>query len=219
MKKVSEIKKEWLLENINILSKTGKSKADVSRDLNVKPQFLNSLVHGKRGITDQFIDKFITAYKINQFDLFNTAESIVQELKGIYGEIKIPLVSVAAIGGFGNIKFAIKESDVKEYYVIPKFKERKIDFMIEVYGSSMQPGYNSGDVIACTIIRESQFIQWNKVHIISTTEQGILLKRLRKGTSDDCFIALSDNKDYDPFEIPVNEITGLAIVVGIVRLE
>jgi phage repressor protein C with HTH and peptisase S24 domain len=156
---------------------------------------------------------------IGNYDLSASQDTLLQKSKISEYGIKIPLVSVTAVGGFGNAKFAIKESDVKEYYVIPKFKDRKIDFMIEIYGSSMQPKYNSGDIIACTIIKESQFIQWNKVHIISTTEQGILVKRLRKGSSPDLLLAVSDNKDYDPFEIPVNEIIGLAIVVGIVRLE
>jgi phage repressor protein C with HTH and peptisase S24 domain len=129
------------------------------------------------------------------------------------------LVSVAAVGGFGNADFSIKQSDIKDYYIVPKFKERHIDFMIEISGSSMQPKYNSGDVVACTLIKESRFIQWNKAHVIATTEQGILVKRLRKGLTRDCLLAISDNKDYEPFEIPVNEIIGLAIVVGVVRLE
>lgn len=133
--------------------------------------------------------------------------------------IRIPLVSVAAVGGFGNAEFVIKESDVKDYYIVPRFSDRRIDFMIEICGSSMQPKYNSGDVVACTIIRESKFIQWNKVHVIGTTEQGILIKRLRKGLNPEHLLAVSDNKEYDPFEIPLIEIVGLAIVVGVIRLE
>ena len=31
--------------------------------------------------------------------------------------------------------------------------------------------------------------------------------------------AISDNKEYPPFEIPVDEITGIAIVVGSVGIE
>jgi Predicted transcriptional regulator len=131
----------------------------------------------------------------------------------------IPLVSEHAIAGFGNSEFAIKEQDVKDYYVIPKFKYCNIDFMIEIHGSSMYPKYNSGDVVACTIIRESKFIQWNKCHVIATREQGILVKRLKKGDSPDSLLAVSDNKDYDSFNIPINEITGIALVVGVIRLE
>ena len=131
----------------------------------------------------------------------------------------IPLVSIHAIGGFGNNSFSIKEKDVKAYYVVPKFQGCKVDFMIEVAGSSMYPKYNSGDIVACTIIKESQFIQWNKVHVIGTKEQGILIKRLKKGAKSNFITAISDNKDYDPFDIPENEITGIALVIGVIRLE
>lgn len=131
----------------------------------------------------------------------------------------IPLVTQTAAAGFGNANFSIEESDVKEYYVIPKFKYCKVDFMIEISGLSMYPHFNSGDVIACSILRNTQFIQWNKCHVIATREQGILVKRLMPGDDMKHLRAISDNKDYPPFDIPVDEITGIAIVVGSVSLE
>jgi hypothetical protein len=66
MKKVSDIKKQWLIDNIETLIKKGRSKADISRELGVKPQFLNSLINGPRGITDQFVDKFIITFRLTQ---------------------------------------------------------------------------------------------------------------------------------------------------------
>lgn len=145
---------------------------------------------------------------------------IVKERKANYGNLKpIPLVSVTAVGGFGNNSFAIEERDVKDYYVIPKFKHKKVDFMIEVEGSSMYPKYNSGDVVACTVINENSFIQWNKTHVIATKEQGIIIKRIKKGSIEDKLCMISDNKDYDPFEVPKEDITGIALVVGVIRLE
>ncbi len=131
----------------------------------------------------------------------------------------IPFVELTAVAGFGNASFAIDKSDVKAYYVVPKFKDRRIDFMIEVSGSSMYPKYNSGDVVACTILRESQFIQWNKVHVIGTVEQGILIKRIKKGPDEEHLLLISDNKDYDPFVINRKEVTGIALVAGVIRLE
>lgn len=131
----------------------------------------------------------------------------------------IPLVYQSAAAGFGNANFAIAEADVKEYYVVPKFKYCNVDFMIEISGSSMYPKYNSGDVVACTIIRESNFIQWNKCHIIATREQGILCKRLKPSDTPDCILAVSDNKEYPSFDVPKSEITGIALVVGVIRLE
>ena len=130
----------------------------------------------------------------------------------------IPFVSLSVVAGFGSADFKIEATDVKAYYVVPKFKDRKIDFMIEVAGSSMYPKYNSGDVIACKIIRESQFIQWNRVHVIATKEQGLVVKRIKEN-GEHSIMAISDNKDYPPFAIPMDEIAGIALVVGVIRLE
>jgi phage repressor protein C with HTH and peptisase S24 domain len=131
----------------------------------------------------------------------------------------IPLVNVTAIGGFGNSNFAIEQMDVKEYYVIPKFKHKQIDFMIEVEGSSMYPKYNSGDVVACRIINEKNFIQWNKTHVVGTRDQGIIIKRIKRGDDDQKLLMVSDNDQYDPFEVRREDITGVALVVGVIRLE
>lgn len=131
----------------------------------------------------------------------------------------IPLVTRKVAAGFGNGDFSIEEADVKEYYVIPKFKYCHVDFMIEVSGLSMYPHFNPGDVIACSILRSTQFLQWNKCHVIATREQGILVKRLMPGEDKKHLRAVSDNKEYPPFDIPVDEITGIAVVVGHVGLE
>ena len=131
----------------------------------------------------------------------------------------IPLVTVKAAAGFGGGDFRIVEEDVKEYYVIPKFRHCNVDFMIEVSGTSMFPHYNPGDVIACSILHDTHFIQWNKCHVIATREQGILVKRLLPGDDAQHLKAVSDNKEYLPFDIPVDEITGIALVVGSVSLE
>ena len=143
----------------------------------------------------------------------NTETSKEESVKGI------PLVNATAIGGYGNNVFSFEERDVKDYYVIPKFKHKQVDFMIEVEGSSMYPKYNSGDVVACRIIKERNFIQWNKTHVIATREQGIIIKRIKPSDTPNSLLMVSDNESYDPFNVPEEEIEGLAIVVGVIRLE
>lgn len=116
----------------------------------------------------------------------------------------IPFVGESAVAGFGSADFAIKERDVKDYYVIPKFKDSHIDFMIGIHGDSMSPTFRSGDVVACTIIRESRFLQWNRTHIIATEEQGLLIKRIKKGSVGASVTLVSDSPDYDPFEVELS---------------
>ncbi|QHN65614.1 S24 family peptidase [Bergeyella cardium] len=143
----------------------------------------------------------------------STETSKEESVKGI------PLVNATAIGGYGNNVFSFEERDVKDYYVIPKFKHKQVDFMIEVEGSSMYPKYNSGDVVACRIIKERNFIQWNKTHVIATRKQGIIIKRIKPSDAPNSLLMVSDNESYDPFNVPEEEIEGLAIVVGVIRLE
>lgn len=132
----------------------------------------------------------------------------------------VPLVSEKAAGGLINDEnMSINERDVRGYYVIPKFRHLNVDFMIEVYGDSMEPSIFPGDIIACSIIYGSKFIQWNKPHLIATREQGMIVKRLRKSAESNCLLAVSDNEEYDPFDIPKDEITGLARVVGVIHIE
>lgn len=144
-------------------------------------------------------------------------ESLTETTKKDKGAI--PLVSERAVGGFANEHFTIKEKDVLAYYVIPKFRHLGVDFMIEVIGDSMIPRLYPGDIIACSIIHNSQFIQWNKPHLIATREQGLIVKRLRKSMEKDCLLAVSDNHEYDPFDIPKDEIVGIARVIGVIHLE
>jgi len=131
----------------------------------------------------------------------------------------IPLITETALRRFRDTEFGIQEPDIKEYYVVPKFKYRIIDFMVEVADNGMYPQYNSGDIIACTVIKENTFIQWNKTHVIATKGQGVLIKRIKKSSRDEFIVAVSDNETHEPFEIPRKEIKGIAIVVGLIRLE
>jgi len=130
---------------------------------------------------------------------------------------EIPLIPIEAMAGLKPEDVSISEQDIMERYVVPDFTD--IDFMIRVKGSSMYPKYNSGDVVACKVINEKSFIQWNKVHVIATREQGVLIKRLKTSDDNECLLAISDNKSYDPFNIPKSEILNIALVKGVIRLE
>jgi phage repressor protein C with HTH and peptisase S24 domain len=232
MQDFSKIRNEWFVSQVKKLEEQGIYRAEIARKLDVLPQYLSPFFSPKsnRHASEKFVKKFCDVFGINHNDLLNkmksyenTTETTAKVEKGkveYNAESKgIPLVELTAAAGFGNGNFAIEKHDVKDYYIIPKFKHIKVDFMIETHGSSMIPKYNSGDVIACSIIKDSKFIQWNKCHVIATIEQGILVKRIRQADDDGCILAISDNPDYPPFLIPKDEITGIALVVGVIRLE
>ena len=130
----------------------------------------------------------------------------------------IPLIPTSAMAGaLGGDSITINEWDIEDYYVIPAFK--KSDFCIRVDGDSMQPRYMRGDILACTRVPLSNlWFQWGKVYIIDT-RQGVLVKHVEKGNDSNHIKLVSDNTDYKPFEIPISELFGLAIVNGVIRVE
>jgi repressor LexA len=216
IQKISPIKQRILLfaESLRISKRKFYEIIGVSR----------GTLESNTGITEDIVAKFIAKYP--QVDpewlLTGKGKMLRQQLMEgkasqtnmIYG---IPLVTLEVAAGFGNLDFAITEQDIEANYVVPDFND--IDFMIRVKGNSMYPKYSSGDVIACRKLTGSKFIQWNKCHVIATREQGLLVKRLKKGSKENFLLAISDNKEYDPFEIPIDEVTGIALVIGVIRLE
>lgn len=199
-----EVSSEWLLTGTGMMIKKEES-IKIAEPIHTNSQ--ESIEHSLSTSTCQ------TKVEKKQPDAIPFAESTNKTCK------PIPLVAAKVAAGFGGSDFSIAEEDVKEYYVIPKFKYCHVDFMIEVSGTSMYPHFYPGDVIACSILHNTQFIQWNKCHVIATREQGILVKRILPGDDDLHLKAVSDNKEYPPFEIPVDEITGIALVVGSISLE
>lgn len=129
----------------------------------------------------------------------------------------IPLIPIDAIAGFANgDDNPILEYEC-EHYVIPMFREA--DFLIPVKGSSMQPKYNSGDLVACKRLALSDlFFQWNHVYVLST-EQGALIKRVQRANDDEHITCVSDNEKYPPFTLHRSQIHAIALVIGVIRLE
>lgn len=129
----------------------------------------------------------------------------------------IPLIPLSAMAG----AFTGDDNGVIEYecerYVIPAFKGA--DFLMPVKGDSMQPTYYSGDLVACQRVPLNDlFFQWNKTYVLDTA-QGPLIKRIRRGSDEQHVLIVSDNPEYEPFELSKDQFHGVALVRGLVRLE
>lgn len=176
----------------------------------------------KTGISEDNIARFLAYFPEINPNWLITGEGnmlLSESENGLGGATRtgIPLVGVEAVAGFGNESFAISQSDVLGNYAVPEFASA--DFMLPITGDSMEPLYKKGDIIACKILQDATFLQWNKPHILATKEQGLLCKRLKPSAKPQHYLAVSENKEYDPFDIPKNQITGIALIIGLIRLE
>lgn len=184
----------------------------------------NGVLSQKTGLSEDNTLKFLSYYKdVNpEWLLTGKGEMLKDRDKGDKTPVAlpapartegIPLIPIDAITGFAG-----DDTQVMEYerFIIPTFKEG--DFLISVRGSSMNPKYNSGDIVACKRLNLNTFFQWNKVYVLDT-DQGALIKRVCEGADDEHVLIVSDNEKYKPFQLHRNEIHSLAVVLGVIRLE
>ena len=218
-------KSEVLNTLINYYDKGNKSQ--FAKRIGVKAQTINTwlsrdtfdadLLYAKcEGIDANFLlsgkgDMFISYHHKNTSTVRDKSSyGIVNNKKGI------PLIPLSAMAG------ALSENNqqVMDYecdrYVIPSLSGA--DFLITVKGNSMSPTYSSGDLVACKKLKRDTFFQWNKTYVLDT-DQGALIKRVQPGKDQEHITIVSDNKDYAPFELAVEHIYSIALVVGMIRME
>lgn len=194
-----------------------KKDVDFAKYLGIDPRILATWIHRKT------LDYEILITKCNEISaewiVTGAGSMLKKELNTSSPLIGLPLIPSDAFGGIGfNTDNTFMDKDIEQRYVIPEF-ENKADFLIRVKGSSMQPKYSSGDIVACKMIKELVFVQWNKPYVINSATQGIMIKRLHKGQDDKHITCKSDNKDYPDFEIPLKEVVNIALVIGVIHFD
>lgn len=141
----------------------------------------------------------------------NTATHVNKESKE-----GIPLIPFEAMAGALTAEQNALDYEC-ERYVVPAFKGA--DFLIRVAGDSMTPTYRCGDLVACQWVPLADaFFQWNKTYVLDT-KQGPLIKRIKRGSDEEHILIVSDNPDYEPFELSRSQFNGVALVRGLVRIE
>ncbi len=229
----SEIRKSWLIGEVEKLNKKGITNVEIADKTEVKPQFITNITTGTKFPGEKYISKFCVAFNINQNNLFNKLKSyhfesvekeVVSQPKD-YKKIElnpegIPLIPIDAVAGFAlKGDASVMEYEVTDRYLVPEFSVRGVKYLIRVSGSSMYPKYSNGDILACRPITDLTFFQWGNVYVLDT-DQGALVKRLYTGKDDSCIECRSDNKEHYPaFQINKTSIRTVSIVVGVIRLD
>ncbi|HNW71156.1 MAG TPA: S24 family peptidase [Bacteroidales bacterium] len=190
-----------------------------SQETGISEAVLLNIYKGKNKPSYDFIEKLLNKYEVNADWLITGNGTMVKndlpvalKTKGRSG---IPLIPITAMAGAFTGDMQVLEHEC-DHYVVPVFKGA--DFLISVKGNSMYPKYSSGDIVACKKLPLDTFFQWNKVYVLDT-DQGPLIKRVKKGKTDDTLLIVSDNEKYDPFELQKKQIHNIALVLGAIRLE
>ena len=84
---------------------------------------------------------------------------------------------------------------------------KNADFAITVTGDSMSPEYQSGSKVLISKVNEKAFIDWGKTYVLDTCN-GIVMKNIFPGTTNEVVKCVSINPNYPSFEISANYIYG-----------
>lgn len=187
------------------------------REFYLKIGVSRGTLEAKSGITEDILAKFIATYpSVNPEWLISGKGTMIAEQKiSNKSEISIPLIPNEAFAGYGLEQFS--DIPIEDYYHITEFDNA--DFLIRVKGDSMAPKYNGGDIVACKKLKETLFFQWNRIYVVYTNSQGIMIKRVEPAEDADSIELVSDNPAYKPFEIPKSDIASIALVLGAITLE
>lgn len=206
-----------LLKQDSALTKTA-----LATSLNVKPAKFSEILNGRMMAGADMMASLCSEYNISASYLLTGEGAMFREVgmpvahQVTSSKEGIPLIPLSAMAGALTGEQTVLEYEC-ERYVVPAFNGA--DFLIQVKGNSMTPTYMSGDIVACQRVPMTDlFFQWNKPYVLDTA-QGALIKRIKPGSDKEHVLIVSDNEQYDPFELSYSEIHAVAMVIGIIRLE
>ena len=124
------------------------------------------------------------------------------------------LVPIAAQASYPSLFTEGKYlQDLKRYH-LPGF-ERGSYRAFEVSGVGMSPTFGHKDIVVCSFVDRKDLLKPWECYVVVTSEN-ILFKRIGSviADADEAFELHSDNPGYEPYRLPVADITQLWMVRG-----
>lgn len=129
----------------------------------------------------------------------------------------VSLVPVKAAAGY-----LTSYNDIEFIGELPKFSlpfpelsENKTYRAFQIEGDSMLP-VPSGAYIICEYVQDWELIKDNSCHVVVSSDDGIVYKRIKKDLKNNQFIMQSDNTDYLTYELSMNRIDEVWKALGFV---
>ena len=201
-------KRDLLIQSFEDLRKHGhvKNWTDFADILGVNRSVLSAAKNGdERYLTDALMSKVKSAHE--HYLAPPTQEEIEQEMV-----LVIP--TGARAGTLADFATSISAYDC-ERMVTPI---KGADYAIQVTGDSMSPEYPSGSMILIKRINEKAFVEWGKTYVLDT-ENGAVIKTIRRTDNPDVIECVSLNPAYQPFTMETRYINGWYRVLMVLALK
>lgn len=176
-----------------------KSKKEFASLYGINPSSLSAAMNGD--------EKYLTDNLIARLQADSTPIEIEREM--------IPVLPTdARAGTLADFADAVEAYDC-ERMVSPI---RGADYAMQITGDSMSPEYPSGSMIIIKKINEKAFIEWGKTYVLDT-ENGAVIKTIRKTDDPQVIECVSLNPAYQPFTMETKYINGWYRVLMVLSLK
>lgn len=187
------------------------SKSEFGRSIGVSAAYVNSI---RKSIQPDKLDAIIAKYPDLNINWLMTGTGEMTRLAGFSAG-----TSEATIKYFKNVSASMHQAleleNPSEYetedIVLPQFRDCR--YAINAFGDSMSPLINSGQIVLLADWQEN-FVAYNQVYLVITKNGYRTIKRLRQGRDEGHVLCVSENKDYEPFEVELADIHRLYLVKG-----
>ena len=196
---------------ISYLKVKGVNNSEFGRSIGVSSSFVSSM---RTSIGQDKLERITSVYPdLNiKWLLTGFGKMLIQDtptIKRSPEQIRY-WVDIDATGG-GVELFEDKDTNRFIDISIPEFKD--CTDAVNLYGDSMSPLYKNGQIIILKPWTEN-FIDYGNVYLVITKKGNRMVKYLRQGSDNSHVLCVSENKDYDSFEIEKDDILRLFIVKG-----
>jgi DNA-binding XRE family transcriptional regulator len=196
-----------------------RSKSQLAERLGTHKQSLNEILNGKRNVTLELTSKICEHFCANPAYLLMGHSPLFINPDA---EIKrnISYVPVKALAGYGEqLENPVFEDELEKFAIPGKHFSDEDYRCFEVEGQSMEPNYYSGDKVICSAMAPVYFAQGLRDHAtyIVVTKQSIFLKKIiNKINTEKSITLVSDNPEYDPFDLAINDVAEIWKVEGLI---
>ena len=183
------------------------SQGDLAKILNVS---LRTIQNYEADQTKIPLNKLHNIYKMLNVDLSNNLflKDVVEVPTGYY----LPEVSAAA-----GMDKEMQNSDLKKIPVTIPGWEKDVIF-INVFGDSMYPKYNSGEIIGVKNI-EFQYLNYGYPYVVVLTNGDTYIKIIQPGSDNEHLLFVSTNEFYKPKEFHLSLIKSFYSIKGVIKKE
>ncbi len=217
MSNSTEIRNEWFIQQVREQELKGMSQAEIASQLEVKPQYLNAIINGRRNASEKFVAKYCERFGVNLNDLLNRMKDYIggSIIKENENPIHIPFLKGIDIPGGAVPYWDLPVSAGKSVIEMVDKKEPDgyikdlpgldlAENILPVSGMSMEPEVSEGALIGVRKMNSYETLNTSRIYLIITTEDR-MIKRIEHDIEDSSILwCVSPN--YPKFKIYKEEI-------------